>query len=162
MQSVNILYNMDWYLTQSSSPLAWIFSQLGEIMTHLILCSFMCLVTSLRPMTRRRLDLALVGSFWYTRSWKRTSSCNSIVTLSSISLLNTWLQYLQRKIRKGYRCPEYIGSSFGCYLGTIIITINVWPSSNSADSLNFQFILKLCWDLVQTVLKQTKYTRVSL
>lgn len=80
-----------------SVPLAWIFSQLGEIMTHLILCSFMCLVTSRRPMTRRRLDFALVGSFWYTRSWKRTSSCRRRVTLSSISLLSTWLQYLEGK-----------------------------------------------------------------
>lgn len=83
-------------------PLAWIFSQLGEIMTHLILCNFMCLVTSRRPMTRRRLDFALLGSFWYTRSWKRTSSCSSRVTLSSISLLSTWLQYLERE-NKGKR-----------------------------------------------------------
>lgn len=89
-------------------PLAWIFSQLGEIMTHLILCNFMCLVTSRRPMTRRRLDLALLGSFWYTRSWKRTSSCSSRVTLSSISLLSTWLQYLMIKKpqSKGQRREE--------------------------------------------------------
>lgn len=49
---------------QKQSPLAWIFSQLGEMMTHLMVCSFMCLVTSLSPMTRRRLDFALAGSFW--------------------------------------------------------------------------------------------------
>lgn len=73
-------------------PFDCIFSQLGEIMTHFSFLSFRCLRTSLNPNTSRRLVLALTGSFWYIRSWKRTSSLSRSVTQASTSLLSIWLQ----------------------------------------------------------------------
>lgn len=73
-------------------PLDWMRSQLGEMTTHLTFLSLRCLRTSRRPMTRRLFMRAFIGSFWYSRSWKRTSSFSRLVTHSSTSLLSTWLQ----------------------------------------------------------------------
>ena len=38
--------------------------------------------------------LTFVGSLWKSLSWKWTRSCSSCVQTTSISLSNTWLQYL--------------------------------------------------------------------
>lgn len=80
------------FLLRTYLPFDWIFSQLGEMMTHFSFFSFRCFRTSLRPMTSLRFILAFTGSFWYKRSWKRTSSFKRSVTQLSTSLLSTWLQ----------------------------------------------------------------------
>lgn len=88
------------FYTQSSDlvfytglpPLDWMRSQLGEMMTHLSFLSLRCFWTSRRPITSRLFMRAFMGSFWYRRSWKRTSSFSRVVTHSSTSLLSIWVQ----------------------------------------------------------------------
>lgn len=78
-------------------------SQLGEMMTHLTFLSLRCFRTSRRPITIRLFMRAFMGSFWYRRSWKRTSSFNRTVTHSSTSLLSIWLQYLMTMFISNYK-----------------------------------------------------------
>lgn len=73
-------------------PLDWMRSQFGEMMTHLTFFSLRCFRTSRSPITILLFIRAFMGSFWYRRSWKRTSSFSSNVTHSSRSFLSIWLQ----------------------------------------------------------------------
>ena len=44
------------------------------------------------------LCLTFEGSLWKSLSWKWTRSCRSCVQTTSMSLSNTWLQYLQQQL----------------------------------------------------------------
>lgn len=69
------------YFEPPPPHLYWVF------MVHVCVEYGMCVCVYCEPLT-------FTGSLWYILSWNLTRSCNSRVQQLSMSLFNTWLQYL--------------------------------------------------------------------